>query len=58
MAKFVDVVKEVTVTYKVDGNPSDDEAVEIVKKRMEAEAPLDIVKETSKTIKMRVKDTE
>lgn len=58
MAKFVDVIKEVTVTYRVDGEPTDDEAMEIVKKRMEADAPLDIIKESSKTIKMRVKDTE
>jgi hypothetical protein len=58
MAKFVDVIKEVTVTYRVDGEPTDDEAMEIVKKRMEADAPLDIIKETSKTIKLRVKDTE
>lgn len=58
MAKFVEVIKEVVVIYRVDGAPTDDEAVEIVKRRMEADAPLDIIKETSKTVKMRVKDTE
>lgn len=56
MAKYVDVVKEVVVTYRVDGNPTDDEALKIVKKRIEVDAPLDIVDETVKLKNFRVKD--
>lgn len=57
MAKFVDVVKEVVVTYRVDGSPTDKEAVDIVKKRLEADAPLDIVEEIAKVKSFVVKDS-
>jgi len=57
MAKYVDVVKEVVVTYHVDGATSDEEALRIVRKRLDAEAPIDIVSETSKVKSFVVKDT-
>jgi|MudIll2142460700_1097286.scaffolds.fasta_scaffold00022_14 hypothetical protein len=57
MAKFVDVVKEVVVTYRVDGAPTDKEAVEIVKKRLEVDAPLDIIAESTKVKSFVVKDS-
>ena len=56
MAKFVDVVKETTVTYRVDGNPTDAEAQEIVQRRIDAEAPMDIIKAKTRITKFVVRD--
>jgi len=56
MAKLVKVVKETIVTYKVDGNCTDEEAIAIVKKRIEVEAPMDIVEETETIKKFNVSD--
>lgn len=60
MAKLVKVVRETVVTYKVDTAPgqklADEDAIDIVKKRIEAEAPMDIVDETSTIKKFTVAD--
>jgi len=60
MAKLVKVVKEHVITYKVDTPPgstvSDEDAIEIVKRRMEADAPLDIVDDQETIRKFNVSD--
>lgn len=39
-AKIVTVVKKVTVEFEVDGDPSDQEAIDTVKARMAQGAPI------------------
>jgi hypothetical protein len=60
MAKLVKVVKETTVTYKVETTPgqttTDEQAIDIVKKRIEAGAPLDIIDKEEKVKKFTVSD--
>ncbi len=60
MAKLVKVIKETTITYKVETAPgvelSDEAAIDIVKKRIEAQMPLDIVDKDEKLKKFTVSD--
>jgi hypothetical protein len=54
--KIVEVVKEVVVTYEVDGATDKDQAITIVKSRMAAGYELGILDTTEKVKKYRVKD--
>lgn len=62
MAKIVKIIKERIITYKVDTPPgasariSDEKAIDIVKKRIEAEAPLDIIDDQETIKKFSVSD--
>lgn len=55
MAKLVKVVKEITVTYKVETTPgqttTDEQAIDIVRKRIEADMPLDMVDDPVEVVK-------
>lgn len=56
MAKCVEVLSERTQVYNVDGSPTDEEAIDIVKRRLQAEMPLDILKDETHVKKFVVKD--
>ena len=46
MAKQVTVIKVVNIVYTVEGDPSEDEAIDIVKARMASKSPLGLANMT------------
>lgn len=60
MAKYVKVIMETAYTYTVDTAPgqdiSDEDAIEVVKKRLEAGMPLDLEDKTERVKKFTVSD--
>lgn len=46
MAKQVTIIKVVNIVYTVEGDPSEDEAIDIVKARMAVKSPLGLVNTT------------
>jgi len=56
MAKVVTVVKEHLLIYEVDGDPTDEQAIDMVKARMQTNSPLGLVSDEETTKKFKVKE--
>ena len=58
MGKVVTVKKEHTIVYEVEGDPSDKEAIEMVKARMQTQSPLGLCSDTEKIIEFSVAEVQ